>query len=722
MFRCRPAFLFVGLVSFSALAANSRPMDEVSSLDTEISIQESSRIEFLLSAGSITGFQGRYIEAFSQVELKSQDKVFKADYLKYDLTSSSLSASGGILVDSERMQITGDKLSYSIPKHAGEIINPEYLLKDHGARGKADKIIAESSTKFVVRNGTYTTCDAGAEDWYLEVEELKIDQASDLGVAKNTFVRFKDSPILYAPYLDFSVSGSRKSGLLPPSAGQTNQSGTEFKLPYYWNIAPNMDATVTPRIMSRRGVQINQEFRYLSEILASTVRTEYLGDDDLLNDSRWAYVLAQQYSWGQKLSANISLQSVSDDSYFTDLSDNINATSLTNLPRELGINYDGGWYNAGLRVQNFRTLQDPLNLVTPPYERVPQFRLFGTKKLNIGSDIEFRGEVVDFDHPTLLNARRDVFYPSLKWPIRKSYAYITPKVGYHYSRYTMEDSNAASERQVPIYSIDSGMTFERSSTLFGKSFLQTLEPRLYYVYIPFRSQEDLPIFDTAESDFNLAQIFTENIFTGADRINDADQITAAVTSRYLSNQTGEEELRLTLAQRYYFSDQRVGLDSNYVPRASNRSDVLMGIDGRLNASLKTNIIAQYSLVEDQWERSSVMFYYQPDLDKLINVGYRFTRDSVEQLDAAMQWSLFKNWSGLVRWNFSTRDKQLIEGVIGLEREAGCWKTRLVAHRFASSTDEYATSFFLQLELTGLSKLGINPIDVLKQNIKGYGKK
>ena len=286
----------------------------------------------------------------------------------------------------------------------------------------------------------------------------------------------------------------------------------------------------------------------------------------------------------------------------------------------------------------------------------------------------------------------------------------------------MEDSNAASERQVPIYSIDSGMTFERSSTLFGKSFLQTLEPRLYYVYIPFRSQEDLPIFDTAESDFNLAQIFTENIFTGADRINDADQITAAVSSRYLSHQTGEEELRLTLAQRYYFSDQRVGLDSNYVPRASNRSDVLMGIDGRLNASLKTNIIAQYSLVEDQWERSSVMFYYQPDLDKLINVGYRFTRDSVEQLDAAMQWPFFKNWSGLVRWNFSTRDKQLIEGVLGLERDAGCWKTRLVAHKFASSTDEYATSFFLQLELTGLSKLGINPIDVLKQNIKGYGKR
>ena len=191
MFRSRPAFLFVGLVIFSVWAANTRSMDEVPPLDAEISVQESSRIEFLLSAGSITGFQGRYIEAFNHVELKSQDKVFKADYLKYDLTSSSLSASGSILVESERMQITGEKLSYSLPNYAGEIINPEYLLKDHGARGKADNIIAESSTKFVVRNGTYTTCEAGAEDWYLEVEELKIDQASDLGIAKNTFVRFK---------------------------------------------------------------------------------------------------------------------------------------------------------------------------------------------------------------------------------------------------------------------------------------------------------------------------------------------------------------------------------------------------------------------------------------------------------------------------------------------------------------------------------------------------
>ena len=549
-----------------------------------------------------------------------------------------------------------------------------------------------------------------------------MDDVKDLGVARNALVIFKNTPILYAPYLDFSLTGRRKSGLLVPSAGQTAQSGTELRLPYYWNIRPNMDATISPRIMSRRGLQVNQEIRYIRPNLKSDIQFEYLSDDQLYNDSRWAYAITQEYRLGSKITGRLSLQSVSDDTYFTDLSDTIDATSLTNLPREFGLTYDGGWFSGVARVQTFKTLQDPLDIVTPPYERAPQIQLFGNKKTSFGPDIEIRGELVEFQHPTLLNARRDVFYPSLKWPIRSSYAYVTPKWGYHYSRYTFDGSVNDTDRRLPIYSIDSGMTFERTTKLFDNNFLQTLEPRLYYVYIPFREQGHIPSFDTAESDFNLAQIFTENIFTGSDRINDADQLTAAVSSQFLSPETGEERLRLTLAQRYYFSDQKVGIDSTYVPRTSNRSDVLFGVNGQLNSYLLANIIAQYSLVEDQWERSSVMFQYRAREDKLINIGYRFTRDFVEQLDWSLQWPFRQSWTALARWNYSTRDKQLIEGILGVEFDAQCWKTRMVAHRFASATDEYATSFFFQLELRGLSKLGLNPLDVLKQNIRGYGKK
>ena len=712
--------IFIGFLELSNLSNEIQAAGIKAKAPIEKTTVISPRTRFLLSAGSVIGSPGKFIEAFGGVKISGDGKTVDSDELSYDFITGDVVAKGRVELDSSKIKISGTGMRFNMDSSQGVIHDPKYFLKEQGARGKADKIFAQSDTEFLVENGTYTTCAEIQDDWYLRLGSLRVDKVEDLGVARNATVIFKKTPILYAPYLDFSLTGRRKSGLLTPSAGQTRQSGTEFKIPYYWNIAPNADSTITPRMMSRRGLQLNHEFRYLSKNLGSDIQTEYLAADQLYEDSRWAYAISQNYSFGRKVSAYLSLQSVSDDDYFTDLSDNINATSLTNLPREAGFTYDGGWYTTGVRVQTFRTLQDPRDFVVPPYERVPQFRFFGTKKITFGPDIDFRGELVDFEHPTLVDGRRDVFYPSLKWPVRRSFIYFTPKIGYHYTRYTFESS--AVERTLPIYSFDSGMTFEKPSSLLGQKFVQTLEPRLYYVYIPHRAQGHIPTFDTAESDFNLAQIFTENLFTGADRINDADQLTAAVSSRYLNPTNGEEKLRFTLAQRYYFSDQRVGLDSTYVPRTSNKSDLLIGVDGQISKVMRTNVIAQYSLVEDQWERSSTMFYYKPAFGKLINFGYRFTRDSVEQLDFALQWPVRHNWSALARWNYSTRDKQLIEGVFGFERDSGCWKSRFVAHRFASAIDEYSTSFFFQLELVGLSKLGLNPLDVLKQNIRGYGKK
>ncbi len=723
MFRYCPTFFLLAIsIGFTIYTYDSHPEGLKSNAYLRKYDNETKKVQYLLSAGSIAGFQGNFVEAFDDVKIMGDGKTLKSDYLRYSFSSSDVYAKGNVKLESDGLEISGDSLDFNMQSSKGVIYKPQYFLEEQNARGTADKIFADSDSEFVVENGTYTTCEADSDDWHLRINNLAIDTVKDLGVAKNAVVVFKNTPILYAPYLDFSLTGRRKSGLLAPSAGQTGQSGTEFKIPYYWNIAPHMDATITPRMMSRRGFQLSQEFRYLAEGFNSKIQTEYLSSDELYKDSRWAYSVFQKYVFGKNLSGNLSLQSVSDDDYFTDLSDNINATSLTNLPREVGLNYDGGWYNAEARIQTFRTLQDPGDFVVPPYERIPQVRFFGIRKTRIGPDIEVRGELVDFEHRTLIKARRDVFYPSLKWPLRRSFLYLTPKIGYHYTRYTFDDSAPDTQRTLPIYSLDSGVTFERTSTIFNSEYVQTLEPRLYYVYIPYREQGHIPTFDTAESDFSLAQIFTENLFTGADRINDANQLTAAVSSRFLRPKNGVEKLRVTLAQRYYFSDQRVSLDSSYVPRTSNKSDLLIGVNGELNQNLRTNVITQYSLVEDQWERSSAMLYYNPDRGKLMNVGYRFTRDSVEQLDWAMQWPVGRDWSALARWNYSTRDKQLIEGVIGLERDSGCWKTRLVAHRFASATDEYSTSFFLQLELTGLSKLGLNPIDVLKQNIRGYGKK
>jgi LPS-assembly protein len=335
-------------------------------------------------------------------------------------------------------------------------------------------------------------------------------------------------------------------------------------------------------------------------------------------------------------------------------------------------------------------------------------------------DLGLQGEFVEFSHPTLINGRREILYPTISAPYQTSFFYITPKIGYHTTSYALNDQNFSSaSRNLPIYSLDSGLTFERDTAFWGRSFQQTLEPRLYYVYIPFRQQDQLPNFDSALADFNLAQIFTENQFTGGDRINDANQLTAAITSRLIDPDTGDEQVRFTLGQRYYFKPQQVLLTPG--TGNSQNSDMLAAFTGQITRRWFTDLGMQYSTISNRAERSNAVLRYQPEIGKVVNFGYRFTRDSLEQLDLSTQWPIGGRWGGVARYNYSLRDSSVLEALLGLEYNAGCWAARFVVHRFVSATQEYVNAMFLQLELTGVSQIGSSPLEVLRQNITGYEK-
>jgi LPS-assembly protein len=613
--------------------------------------------------------------------------------------------------------VEGESLRYNLRESTGVIEKPTYQILDLGAHGRAERMIAESKTRFTVEKATYTDCEVGNDDWYLRVNRLELDRVRDLGVARGASVVFKGVPLLYSPYLDFSLSGSRKSGLLAPSIRQTGQSGFEYTQPYYWNIAPDRDATFAPRLMSRRGLLVNGEFRYLEPSFSGEWRGEYLPQDRVRDETRYGYSLQHRHNFGGGFSGLLDYQGVSDDAYFTDLSDKIAATSITNLPREGLLSYDGQWWNVNARVQTFQTLQDPLAPVTPPYERQPQITLFADRQALPHLGFNVSGELVQFRHPTLLEGRREILYPSLSLPLETSYFYFTPKAGYHSTHYTFMDDRPPETRGLPIYSVDSALTLERDARLFGRNYLQTLEPRLYYVYIPFREQSQLPVFDTAIADFNLAQIFTENQFSGGDRINDANQLTAGVTSRFINPGNGTELLRVILAQRYYFAEQQVTLNTG--PRLADRSDFLGAVSGAVTSSLNVDVGLQYNTTDDRFERSNLTLRYRPEIGKVANLGYRFTRDSLEQVDVSAQWPLTSRWTALGRWSHSLPENQLLEGLAGVEYNAGCWAVRFVAQRFVSGVEDYVTSLFLQLELTGMSRIGPNPLDVLRQNISGY---
>jgi LPS-assembly protein len=673
-----------------------------------------------VEADRLEGFPGREVQAQGNVVIRRRGLTLWADSVSYKQAENAVTATGNVRMNRLGDVITGDQAYYQLDRDAGYIDRPTYRLRQIGARGSANRIVMKDRDRVRAERATYTNCAVGNDDWFMRVNRLDLDRVEDVGVARNATLHFKGVPVLYTPWMDFPLSTRRKSGFLPPLIGSTAQSGFEFSVPYYWNIKPNLDFTFTPRVLARRGLMLGNEFRYLDPKYRGEARFEFLPNDRIEGTDRYGYNIWHRHSITPRLSAAVNLQGVSDDNYFRDLSARIQATSQTNLPREVSAYYNGDWWNLRARAQKFQTLQDPLAPVIPPYERLPQINLNASRSnlSGLGVDGSFFGELVNFQHPTLISGRRQVYYPWVSYLFRTPLFYVTPKLGYNFTYYGYPDQSRSNDsRSLPIFSVDSGMTFERNTTMFKRAWLQTLEPRLYYVYIPFRDQDNLPVFDTTVADFNFAQIFTENRFTGWDRINDANEITAAVSSRLIEPESGAERIRVLLGQRYYLEEQRVTLPGE--PPLSTRSDLLAAIRGRITDAWSTDSGIQYNASKGDVQRFNALLRYQPEPGKVVNFGYRFTRDLLEQVDLSAQWPLSRRLAGLGRWNYSLAERQLVQALIGLEYNAGCWTARFVAQRFVVAANEYTTAVFFQFELGGLSRLGSNPLAILRQNIGGY---
>lgn len=683
---------------------------------------DSQATPIFVSAERIQGHQNAEIEAEGGVELRKQGQSVQADYLRYDSREDEVFARGNVVIEQRGDVMRGTELRLKLEERQGYMTAPVYQLGEQHARGDAAKVLFQGKDLTELQQARYTTCPVGTDDWFLRASQLELDRSTEVGTAHHTSVVFKDVPLLYMPWMTFPLTDKRKSGFLAPNFGSTGNSGMEISLPYYWNIAPNRDATLTPRLLSKRGLQLNTEFRYLEPSFAGQADVEWLPSDSVANRDRYALVLKQQHDFGQGWGGALNLNKVSDDNYYRDLSTHIAATSQTNLPREGVLTYTTNtWAFAG-RVQRFQTLQDPLAPLVEPYERVPQLQLNGAWLDMRGLDATLGSEFVYFHHPQLTSGKRLVFYPNLSLPLIRGYGYLTPKIGWHYTQYALDENPAAlpdSTRSLPILSVDSGLTFERLAEYRGQNFVQTLEPRLYYVYIPYRDQSRLPNFDSAEADFNLAQIFSENQFSGSDRINDANQVTLALTSRLLEPESGRERLRATVGQRYYLRDQRVTLSSP--ARSAGSSDLLAAVGGQIAPSWSLDGTVQYNASQSQTERLGIGARYQPETGKVLNLSHRFIRGNLEQIDVSGQWPLVSRWSGVGRWNYSLRDRQILEGLAGLEYNGGCWATRLVMHRLTTATTQVSNSIFVQLELYGVSRIGSNPLDVLQRNISGYVK-
>ena len=733
------------------------------------------KLPIFLQAQTLSGQPDLDTVAEGNAEFRRGGTVIRADRLTYRAPDDLAIANGNVRISRDGNIYTGPELQLKVQRFEGFFLNPTYHFGRIGAGGTAQRVDFLDEQRAVASRATYTSCSAdgsGTPAWLLSTDRVQIDFANNEGIADRAVLRFYGVPILAAPRLSFPLTDARKSGWLPPNFDLDTKSGLQFSIPYYWNIAPNRDATFTPQLSTRRGGGMESEFRYLEPGQRGDVRLNLLPFDQLTGTTRYALTTSHQSEFADDLRAQLRVLRVSDNDYWKDFPRDLQSLTPRLLASDLEITRPfGDDWNGYARVQRWQVLQtaDTTTRIEAPYERLPQIGARYLQRLRGGFDLGFEGEFNRFTNPVdAVSVARPTgsrvhALGSLSRPFASPGWTVTPKIAFNAASYSLDQTLAngrtSASRVIPTLSLDSSWVFERDTRFFGRNVRQTLEPRLLYVNTPFRDQAGLPNFDSSAKDFNFDSIFSESAFSGVDRVSDAHQLTAGVITRVLSPETGAEMLRLGIAQRYLFRDQLVTPKeanpgdtstpfdpfSGVGPPLTQRfSDVLLVGSTTLVPSWALEASLQYSPDSKRLARSIVSARYSPGPYRTLSATYRLTRGLSEQVELGWQWPIYGplpagvsgrggspsggsgascqgSWYGVGRINYSTLEKRLIDSVVGVEYDAGCWIGRVVASRLSTGRSEATTRLSVQLELVGLSRLnlGSNPLQLLKDNIPGF---
>ncbi len=711
----------------------------------------------VLRARAVEGRPDLDASATGDVELTRDGVTLRADRLSYDQIDDRVRASGGVEVRRPGITYRGPSLELQVQRFEGFFEEPRFEFEMLGAGGGASRVELLGPGRARAFDAYYTSCPREGPDepaWVLRADRVDTDLDRNEGIAEGAELRFLGTPILALPRMSFPLGRERKSGWLPPTIALDSRSGLDVAVPYYWNIAPQRDATIAPRLFSRRGAAIDAEFRYLEPGFAGEAELDLLPNDRLTGTSRsnWRWVHDGVVAG---LRYGVDATGVSDDDWWKDFAGDVHGWTPRLLARRAFIERDMAWGGlpvvAYARAEEWQVLQDPDAPITLPFQRSPQVGLRVGGRVGVfetSLETEFNrftrpsdaapGSTDDRPDGSRLHA-----VGSIARPWRLPGGWITPRLAFNAAGYRVDrplaDGRTEASRVIPTLSVDGGLQFDRRTTGFGRELRQTLEPRLLYVNTPYREQADLPNFDSAGKDFNVFSIFSENDFSGVDRVSDAHRLTAGVTTRMVGVDDGVEALRLSLVQRYQFRDQQVAPATDGSvdgpPIDQRFSDVLLIGSTSVIPGWALEAGTQYSASIDRTVRSIVSARWSPGPFRTIAASYRLSRGSSETTELGWQWPLFRGdpadarraggrvcesrWYTVGRINYSLLDNRLIDGLAGFEADAGCWIARVVAEWRSTGRDESTTRVMLQLEFVGLSRLGSNPLRVLRDNIPGY---
>ena len=661
------------------------------------------------------------------VLLTSSEHQIHAQDLAYSRKTGEITTEGEIQIRTAYLRLQGERAQYDLDTNQGRLHDVEYRVPSQRARGHAELAEIDGPQHGRYQNITYSTCPVGNDDFVLSARTLTVDRENELATFEGAKLGFLGVPMFYVPKMTVSLNDERKSGLLIPSLGYSSKNGLDLAVPYYLNLAPNYDATLTPRIISKRGPALGAEFRFLADRHKGDMLGEILYDRKYRDgEMRGAFHLKTKSNLASNLSGDVLINYVSDDDYLSDMSDSLAVSSTRHLLSMARLTYHADYWDLYGDVTHYDTLDDLIPLNNRPYSQLPRVRFDLLKHNGPGSlDYSMLAEYIYFYRDTGITGHRLDLHPGISFPWRSDWAYVEPAVSARYTGYKLQDQpddqSASQSRTLYSASIDSGMFFDRSSSWFGHGITHTLEPRAYYLYTPYEDQSDLPLFDTGLLDFSFDNLFRINRFNGPDRVGDANQIALALSSSVLNDATGEELLRASIGQIYYFEDRRVTLYRDE-PIDTSSSSVIAQLDGSINERWKYRAGMQ---VDPHADSNSVrqglaQVVYHGEQNQMFNAAYRLREGVVEQTDVGFIWPVTANMNIIGRWYYSLQDAQTMEAVAGLEYGRCCWRIRaILRHYLDDNGQDHTNTAMIQLQLNGLGKLGHDIDNYLDKSIYGY---
>jgi LPS-assembly protein len=737
------------------------------------------------------------------VVLRQANMQVEADEARLHQAENHGELVGNVRVRDNGMLVVGDRVDLQLDNGEAKVDNAEYVIHKSHVRGSALYAKRQEDAIIRLKDGTFTRCEPGSNAWALKGNNVKLNPLTGFGTATNVTLRVKDVPVFYTPYIYFPIDDRRQSGFLTPSISSSSDAGFTLSTPYYFNLAPNYDATLYPTYMTDRGLLMEGEFRYLTKSSQGQVGGAYLNDSEDEREQqsefqkrRWMYNLQHQGGLDSRLLSEVDYTDISDPYYFQDLDTDLKLDKPTFLNQRGTLTWRGDTFTARLNLHAYEATSV---VDVTPYERLPQITLGGSLPFQPGGlNLSYNTEFVRFDRDLRsgdffnedgnperwydnyvrgidrATGNRIHLEPEVSLPLNWTWGFVKPGLKYAYTQYDLDldsigrsqvpDFEDSPDRSVPIASIDSGLYFDRNTQLFGTRYRQTLEPRLFYLYVPEKDQDDIPVFDTGETTFSYASLFSDNRFSGSDRIGDENKLSLGITSRWIE-ENGFERQRFSLGQALYFADRKVQMPGiPYRTREDAQSDVspyALEYVYRFNRDWRLSSDFNWDPDSHTTRSGSVMFHYQPEDEpnKVVNAGFRYRNDTmrydqasgtwtygsdfgkegdpnyikdyykIEQHDMSVIWPVVPRWSAIARWQYDYARNRTLEAFGGFEYDSCCWKLRVI-NRYWVDYDETSLNpdlneegdrgIFLQIVLKGLGGIVGNKVDsFLDQGIQGY---